>query len=127
MGGKNTNFNMDECIRTLKSYAYQMGLQNYINMEDDLLEIAEYIKSLPKLDADTNVGSKWIPCSERLPSQNGKYLITGKSGAVCVAEYIKFSDNGKPVEKWRRGGTRLYPIAWMELPKRYEESIYESK
>lgn len=64
---------------------------------------------------------EWIPCSERLPSENGKYLATGIKGSVYIAEFLKGVFNGKPVSLWcRSGGNYCNVIAWMELPPAYE-------
>ena len=71
------------------------------------------IDSQPKLDVpDTNVG-KWIPCSERLPKESGKYLVTLKGGAVETDSFSKV-DN-----KWVYFNTQ---IAWFsrELPDPYK-------
>lgn len=49
--------------------------------------------------------SQWIPVNERLPEENGKYLVTGRRGAVSI---IKFEDG-----RWYgKGGV----LAWMPLP-----------
>lgn len=64
---------------------------------------------------------QWIPCSERLPNEQGKYLATGIKGSVYIAEFSKGVINGKPVSLWcRSGGHYCNVIAWMELPPAYE-------
>ena len=64
---------------------------------------------------------EWIPCSERLPSESGKYFATGIKGSVYIAEFSKGVINGKPVSLWcRSGGHYCNVIAWMELPPAYE-------
>lgn len=74
-----------------------------------------------KLVNDKGDGNSWIPCSERLPSENGKYLATGIKGSVYIAEFSKGVINGKPVSLWcRSGGHYCNVIAWMELPPAYE-------
>ena len=57
--------------------------------------------------------SKWIPCSERLPKESGKYLVTLKGGAVETDSFCKV-DN-----KWVYFNTQ---IAWFsrELPEPYK-------
>lgn len=37
--------------------------------------IEEMINRQPQIVTDTNVGSKWIPCEERLPNTNGVYQV----------------------------------------------------
>ena len=63
---------------------------------------------------------EWIPCSERLPEEDGKYLVCwcGAWGVdICFAEYSK-------CEKYwheKYGGEYRGITAWMPLPKPYEE------
>lgn len=62
---------------------------------------------------------KWIPCSERLPEENGHYLVTARwQGELIVASDDYFSygwDDWDDV------------IAWMPLPKPYEAEQTEPK
>lgn len=63
---------------------------------------------------------EWIPCSERLPEEDGQYLVCwcGAYGVdVYIAEYIR---NGK---YWLHSeGCELRGItAWMPLPEPYKE------
>lgn len=51
----------------------------------------------------------WIPVTERLPEEDGRYLITGKRGTVYSIEY----EDGR----WYGG---IQPIAWMPLPTPYK-------
>jgi len=53
---------------------------------------------------------QWIPCSERLPDQNGKYLVVGRQKAINI---LKF-DGGRWYGKWG-------VVAWMPLPEPYRE------
>ena len=52
---------------------------------------------------------QWIPCSERLPDQNGKYLVVGRQKAINI---LKF-DGGRWYGKWG-------VVAWMPLPEPYK-------
>ena len=86
--------------------------------ENDLYlpEVVErLIKSQPKIGG-------WIPCSERLPDKDGKYICTQK---IYNLSNVKLS--GKSVElvefyngKWRRA-KHLKVIAWQPLPEAYHE------
>lgn len=62
---------------------------------------------------DTNVGCKWIPCSERLPEHAGKYLVTtdGTFG-IDVIDIARFENN-----EWHKSSKI---IAWMPLPEPYK-------
>ena len=78
----------------------------------------EAIKAIPSADRPQG----WIPCSERLPSKSGTYLVTyewvGQSGTkyteieVIDFERGRWSDHTRHYEK---------VTAWMPLPKPYEE------
>lgn len=64
--------------------------------------------------------NKWIPCSERLPEEEGKYLVTGIKGVVYMAEYVTGTIKEQPISMWWRiGGSKSNVIAWMELPPAY--------
>ena len=58
---------------------------------------------------DMPSAQQWIPCSERLPDQNGKYLVVGRQKAINI---LKF-DGGRWYGKWG-------VVAWMSLPKPYK-------
>jgi len=55
----------------------------------------------------------WIPCSERLPEEDGLYLVTTSKGQVQVHV---FRHNGNSEEYWMRCNK-----AWMPLPEPYKE------
>jgi hypothetical protein len=58
--------------------------------------------------------AEWIPISDRLPEQDGKYLITTDKFAVKIShfyvtpKYIGFTECDNK-----------HAIAWMEFPKEY--------
>lgn len=49
---------------------------------------------------------KWIPVTERLPKENGDYLVTGRKGAVNKRKY----EDGRWYGNWAI-------VAWMPLPE----------
>jgi len=58
---------------------------------------------------DNNVGSKWIPVTERLPEDNKIVLICSRIGNQYVAQHFRghfYSD-----------GTRISTSHWMPLPE----------
>lgn len=80
--------------------------------------LADAIKEKSKVDfmalcADESSGQepKWIPCSERLPKDNGYYLTTTMYHEV----YCDYWEE----ERFNRTET---VIAWMPLPEPYEPS-----
>ena len=67
---------------------------------------AERIRVLPS-------AQQWIPCSERLPEEDGLYLVTTSKGQV---QMHVFSHYGNSEEYWTRCNK-----AWMPLPEPYRE------
>lgn len=59
--------------------------------------------------------TSWIPCSERLPEEAGLYLVS-----MHRLGYPQRGIDGFVREKWERYGNNV--IAWMPLPKPYEEA-----
>lgn len=60
----------------------------------------------------------WIPCSSRLPSEDGKYLITIIGNKVIETEFNNgvFSPHEESVLNFNSN-----TIAWMKLPKPYKK------
>ena len=56
---------------------------------------------------------QWIPCSERLPKEDGYYLVTNSKWGAPWREITLWMTDG-----WSSNNE---PIAWMPLPKPYEE------
>lgn len=76
------------------------------------------VRSYPIVSAEVAHG--WIPCSERLPSESGNYLIT-------VAD-LRFGHNGEHTvtmadfyAKAKKWNSIVDVYAWMPLPKPYRE------
>ena len=65
---------------------------------------------------------KWVSCSDRLPNEEGKYLVTIEFGTdkrrMVKKATLKVFANGK--KKWLRVGKKDNVIAWMELPEPYK-------
>lgn len=61
---------------------------------------------------------QWIPCSERLPEEDGLYLVTTSKGQVQVHV---FSRNGNSEEYWMRCNK-----AWMPLPEPWRGEEHET-
>ena len=74
----------------------------------------EYARSI--IDALPSAEAEWIPCSERLPSERGWYLITVK-GTNCFTDMDYYYGNSE----WDEVSSKQKVIAWMPRPKPYRE------
>lgn len=69
------------------------------------------IKNLPAAEPKTG---KWIPCKERLPEENGEYLVTREAkGKYNFVEIVKKTNVS--------GDIASDIVAWMPLPEPYKE------
>lgn len=95
----------------------------------ELKDFNEAIKIINEIEAKYSVPCNtcnyingWIPCSERLPKENGKYLVTVKNltgywimkSNVFVCEYCY---NDFIFQGWEDNKV----IAWQPLPQPYKE------
>jgi hypothetical protein len=60
---------------------------------------------------------KWIPCEERLPSEDGKYIVCTTKGSVYCAKYSKkhSTNYGFHTDSY------THIIAWQPLPTPYKK------
>ena len=71
----------------------------------------EAMEKQPKTD--------WIPCEERLPSEDGHYLTCDKHGNIHVFYHFHFFEYPFGITK---NDARYYqPIAWQPLPQPYKK------
>lgn len=92
--------------------------------QEDIIRCEEraegYIEGLK--DGVESSRPTWIPCSERLPSEDEEVLVCDKDGTMEVCDLETF---GRGVGlKWTdKNGYECWldVIAWMPLPKPYEE------
>lgn len=78
-------------------------------------KVLDLIEEQPTVD-------RWIPCSERLPKEDGNYLISGVwgSGKEAVGD-CDFSVN----DGYFRTAWNFDTLAWMPLPEPYEAGDQE--
>lgn len=96
---------MDDLIsRQDAIYAIEKRMDD-ITCEEFAEGLSEAITEISLLPS----AQQWIPCSERLPDQNGKYLVVGRQKAINI---LKF-DGGRWYGKWG-------VVAWMPLPDCYQ-------
>lgn len=99
---------------------YQYGT-TYEETKKAIEEAADTIESLSeKLQAaniEQSAGdcSGWIPCNERLPEEEGMYLITSKVLDKTEVQYVFFQKN---MDLFICNGI---PTAWKPLPDPYHE------
>lgn len=78
-----------------------------------------YMDLLQKMyDLGKKEECKWTPCSERLPSKEGEYLVTNNAGGVKNIEVdtLLHYEDGMPFWFYSQN-----PIAWRELPVPFGE------
>lgn len=84
--------------------------------------VLNFVKEQPSV-TETNVGCKWIPCSERLPSEQDypeqKYRVLAScSDGIVRNASIKSMLNGE--KKYALGHIEFTYEAWMPLPESYK-------
>lgn len=72
-----------------------------------------------KMDKKIEIKRNWIPVSERLPKKGVEVLATTRWGAVTIAEM--FSANDWLIHEGATNAGADDIVAWMPLPKPYEE------
>lgn len=111
---------MDDYIRETRSYALQFEASGFKKNAEFMYDLADYLKSLPTpAVADTNVGGKWIPCSEKMPDKEYElYWTTHEDGSIVLHGYTK--KNGF-IYNWEVDDLELRKrqgrvVAWMLIP-----------
>ena len=89
------------------------GYKEYLT--DEAIDIA--IKAIEQ--------TRWIPCSERLPEEDGQYLITVKYVHVdgyddIYAEHGEWRDDNWDMFCFGHCGQVETILAWMSLPEPYK-------
>lgn len=100
------------------------ALYKYSFVSKDVIE--REINAIPSADRPT-----WIPCSERMPSENGDYLVTLENGVVKILGYSTTQRTTYPKGfyyikdsfSWRQMQNPV--VAWMPLPKPWKGAINE--
>lgn len=103
---------MDDLIRRFRDYQIEwLTAHNDIEFceEEEKLIIGFLKDTAESFIRENQSEQRWIPCSERLPDQNGKYLVVGRQKAINI---LKF-DGGRWYGKWG-------VVAWMPLPDCYQ-------
>ena len=95
-------------------------------------ELQRIIKGLPPMNPQAKTG-QWIPVSERMPEEDGQYLITVKYKHVNDSYEDVYAEHGE----WYDGRWDMFCfghcgeveeiIAWMPLPAPYEPQESEDE
>lgn len=93
-----------------------------VQCDGDIRGLLDELENLPSAQPE----QRWIPCSERLPEENGQYLITVKyeheEGYNDIyAEHGDWSDGKWDMFCFGHCGKVESIIAWMPLPEPYVE------
>ena len=81
-------------------------------------------------DAKKQYEPRWIPVSERLPEEEGKYLTTDSLGNIGITKFFSLESEEMPLDFYLWNATKncvnRYEkddvIAWMPLAEPYKES-----
>ena len=116
--------NKDRCLHEMDVIkAIDKHTREDGTLDDDISCILEEVESV---DAKyTNVTSKWIPCSERLPKDRQIVvadLECSIEGRMCIFAYLKIVDY---MGRWINANTGFPVLAnvvkWTPLPEPYRE------
>lgn len=99
---------------------YSHITETLLRIADETQAVIELVEEQPKIATDTNVGCKWIPCSERLPDetdypeQHFRILASCSDGIVRNATIKSLRQTE---EKHMNRGYYFTYVAWMPLPE----------
>ena len=131
------NFTEDEKLVAIRDVLKEMVTYNGIT-KDNILKAFRWffdwaVEETTEDGKDTNVPSKWIPCSERLPDSEGRDWVLAqvqeKNGYMWLPQVMEYR---KSIDDWyddsefggwlkERHGDAFKVIAWMPLPPAYKE------
>ena len=76
------------------------------------------LKALINMQPTIEPEQRWIPCSERLPEESGRYLVSVLDGVGRRTTVAPYQPRYKA---WTMTGRMAYwkVIAWMPLPAQY--------
>ena len=100
--------------------ALMRHVQNKDANIDDLRAIADFYRR----EAEKNLrllnearGVVWHSVVDELPSENGTYLVVGKSGTVCTAHFYKEHTSYESGIKYHAKFSNRYVRFWAKLPE----------
>ena len=78
------------------------------SMDDIVYRLEQFPSAQPE--------QRWIPCSERLPEKEGRYLVTCSRWGAWEVDWNIWHNKPNPSWFWEESVT-----AWMPLPEPYKE------
>ena len=87
---------------------------------EQIIEIDKLYAEKCRELADERKKHEWIPCSERLPEESGKYEVTALDAGRLIVTQVKWQPK---LKSWNLTGAMAYwkIIAWKPLPEPYTE------
>lgn len=114
-----------DAIKEVSKYVHSVDMiigNGTLSMAGCMDAAEEILEGLTSIESE----HKWIPCSERLPEENGQYLITIKYKHVNDSYEDVYAEHGEWLDgKWDmfcfgHCGEVEDIIAWMPLPEPYK-------
>lgn len=109
---RNPDWTAEDYVEECEDAAFYSSIEDFIADHDYEIEMMMFA---PEIVPDE---PQWIPCSERLPEENCRVLISTEYKTTCIAYYSK--------EQWHPDGYKgaifkpIYVLAWMPMPDAYE-------
>lgn len=116
--------NREEAIKWVDALSIYLSICDDQSLKDNLSsDIEKTIKALDMV-IEAVKAQEWIPCSERLPSDSGNYLITGTDFRLgYIGEpIVTTADFYAKAKKWN---SIVDVVAWMPRPKPYKAESEE--
>lgn len=91
-----------------------------IKDKNKLSEAMEKLARLEDAEEKDRLG-QWIPCSERLPEESGKYEVTALDAGRLIVTQVKWQPK---LKSWNLTGAMAYwkITAWKPLPEPYRQN-----
>ena len=84
-------------------------------LDNNEITLGEYEEMIKPLEAEAE---RWIPCSELMPKQGQEVICQCRASIIKV---LKLNAHGDWYQDAKHCYMRGFVIAWMPLPKPYEE------